>query len=365
MRQRADEWRNGLTTALTWLRLALVAWATIVVLVDRAGTTSVRLGLAVTLLAAMGVWSALDGFLLTRRVTPRLLWLGDVALAMAVIAADHLVYPGPHPQSFGSAWPMSSAVVVGVWWGPRWGGAAGAAIGAAGAAGTAAFAPGGLRGELTSATATIVLVILAGVIAGVLADLLGRAELRVARADAREEIARHLHDGVLQTLAAVQRRSDDPALVALARDQELDLRRFITSAPGDGPTRTGLVDAIRDELVHAERRTSIRGELSVVDAVEETDPEIVDAVVGALGEAINNAHKHGAATRVVVYLDLVDDVIVCSIKDDGLGFDPAGTPEGTGLRRSIRGRIDDVDGRVEVRSRPGHGCEVLIEVPLR
>ena len=51
------------------------------------------------------------------------------------------------------------------------------------------------------------------------------------------------------------------------------------------------------------------------------------------------------------------------MKDDGQGFDPGSTVEGIGLSRSIRGRVSEVGGRVEVVSAPGHGTEVLLWLP--
>jgi hypothetical protein len=56
--------------------------------------------------------------------------------------------------------------------------------------------------------------------------------------------------------------------------------------------------------------------------------------------------------------------LFCSVKDDGAGFDPAATPEGAGLRRSVRGRVAEVGGRVEVDGRPGRGTEVRCWVPV-
>jgi signal transduction histidine kinase len=51
------------------------------------------------------------------------------------------------------------------------------------------------------------------------------------------------------------------------------------------------------------------------------------------------------------------------VKDDGTGFDPATAREGMGLSRSVRGRVADVGGRVEVDSAPGRGTEVRLWVP--
>ena len=91
---------------------------------------------------------------------------------------------------------------------------------------------------------------------------------------------------------------------------------------------------------------------------------MVTAVAGAVGEALTNAAKHGDATRVVVFVDPGDDgAVLVSVNDDGCGFDPDRTDEGVGLSRSIRGRMDEVGGRVEVDSAPGRGTEVRLHLP--
>jgi signal transduction histidine kinase len=84
-----------------------------------------------------------------------------------------------------------------------------------------------------------------------------------------------------------------------------------------------------------------------------------------VGEALANAGKHGAASTVTVFVEPVDGTLFCSVKDDGHGFDPATIAEGSGLRHSVRGRIADVGGRVEIDGRPGRGTEVRCWVPLR
>jgi signal transduction histidine kinase len=109
------------------------------------------------------------------------------------------------------------------------------------------------------------------------------------------------------------------------------------------------------------------GKATVVLApdVPALDAATVDALAGAAGEALANAGKHGGAGRVTVYAEPTDGTLFCSIKDDGAGYDPATTREGTGLRRSVRGRIAEVGGRVEVDGRPGRGTEVRCWVPVR
>ena len=78
-----------------------------------------------------------------------------------------------------------------------------------------------------------------------------------------------------------------------------------------------------------------------------------------------NAGKHGHAQRVTVFAE-PDDAgagVCCSVHDDGSGFEPATAREGVGLSRSIRGRMEEVGGRVEIESRPGSGTEVRLWLP--
>jgi signal transduction histidine kinase len=94
-----------------------------------------------------------------------------------------------------------------------------------------------------------------------------------------------------------------------------------------------------------------------------TAPEC-EGLAGAVGEALVNAGKHGGATTVTVYAE-PDDVggVFCSVKDDGGGFDPAVTPEGVGISRSIRGRMEELGGRAEIAAAPGFGTEVRLWLP--
>ena len=91
-------------------------------------------------------------------------------------------------------------------------------------------------------------------------------------------------------------------------------------------------------------------------------PLVIEAIAGAVGEALTNASKHGDARRATVFVD-VDDTVFCSVKDDGAGFDPEQTPEGLGITASIRGRLTEVGGSVTVTSRQGQGAEVALTAP--
>lgn len=294
----------------------------------------------------------------------------EVGVGATLIAATGWVYGLDHVNgrgpSLGTGWPTAGIIAAGVARGPWWGGAAGAVIGlsrgvGALAEGTDAFD----RALVVSVVSYTVISTLNGVVAGVVMNFVRRREREVALVRAREEVARTLHDGVMQTLAVVQSRATDPALARLARDQENDLREYLYGDPEALASGIQDLDAV---LRAAGRRfeQTYGGVVSVIvaDDVAPLPPATVEAVGGAVAEALANAGKHGAAERVNVYAEPGDGcALFCSVNDNGAGFDTAAVAEGRGLTDSVRARIADVGGRVEVHSRIGQGTEVLMWLP--
>jgi len=307
------------------------------------------------------------------RPGPVLVELGVGAL---LVVSDGLVYGPDHAfstsQSLGSVWPLAGILCAGVALGPVGASLSGVAIGSCRV--FAALLNGSSidsGGKVLSLTNTIVFYALGGAAAGYLARLLRRAEGEISAARAREEVARTLHDGVLQTLAIVERRATDPALARMAREQERDLRDFLfgvakAGAPG-GNGKAGATDVgppLRAAAARCEDHFGARVQVLVADDLPDLPAASVAALAGAAGEAMVNAGKHGAASKVLVYVEPhVDGGVFCSVKDDGSGFDVAATPEGVGLSRSIRGRMAEVGGRVELSSSPGQGTEVVLWLP--
>jgi len=177
-------------------------------------------------------------------------------------------------------------------------------------------------------------------------------------------VAVKLHDGVLQTLAVIQRRSDDPELVDLAHEQDRDLRDYLA---GSRSAQPGLTASLRNAAALYERRHGARAEVVIADDIVEPDPDVIEAVAGAVGEALANAGKHSGAERVVVYAEPDDGPgatgLFVSVKDNGIGFDVDAVNERIGMRDSIRSRIESIGGRVEISSRPGRGTEVRLWAP--
>ena len=206
---------RGLHAGLAALRFGLLAWLAVVTVVQRDDLG--RPALAWALVGITFAWSIIGALI------PRPVPAGDLVVSAMLLAADRHVYDGPHAQTFGGAWPLVGPIAAGLAWGPAGGAAGGAALGLARWAGSDGSA-------VISLVSSAVFYVLAGALTGYLVDRLRRAETEVAAARAREDVARRLHDGVLQTLAVVQRRSGDADLARLARQQERELREWLFGA---------------------------------------------------------------------------------------------------------------------------------------
>ena len=185
-------------------------------------------------------------------------------------------------------------------------------------------------------------------------------EARV-RAEERSALATRLHDSAVQTLVVLRQQADDPERVrSLARRQERELRAVITDAAG-GPS--GLASRLEGAADDVEDLHGLLVERVVLGDLPPSP--VVDAVAAATREALVNVARHAATERAHLFAEVGPGRVTVAVRDHGAGFDPEGTSEGTGLARSIRGRIEAVGGRVGIRSRPGGGTEVEMEVPLR
>ena len=380
-RTRGGGLKRGILQGIGLLRWLALAMLGVTILVTR--HTLARPGLAFALAgAALVVTAVVTG---RYRVDPVALLrppavVVEVAVGAGISLADGWAYKPGHAfssaQSLGGAWPLAGVLTAGVAWGPVGGGLAGLVIG--GARAGANFANGVPlahvgASQIISMVTTTALYVMAGAVVGRVAVVLEHSERTISAARARDEIARTLHDGVLQTLAIVERSTADPALARLAREQEHSLREFLfgvpdgpargsAAAPAHGPASAGAV-AFRRAAGRFEAAFGGRATVVVASDVPPLEPDLVAALSGAVGEALTNAGKHGGARHVTVFMEPhADHGVFCSIKDDGSGFDRRETPEGFGITNSIRARITEVGGTVEVDSVPDGGTEVRIWV---
>ncbi|MDO5502583.1 MAG: PspC domain-containing protein [Actinomycetia bacterium] len=175
----------------------------------------------------------------------------------------------------------------------------------------------------------------------------------------RADIAAHLHDGVLQTLALIQRGADDPGYVtSLARKQERELRGWLYGG-AESPDQTlgGAVAAAAAEVedLHA----------VAIEVVVTGDRPLDDggrALVRAMREALLNAVRHGSPP-VSAYVEIGPSAVEAFVRDHGAGFDPDAVPsDRLGVKESILGRMKRHGGSAQVRRRDP-GTEVILTMP--
>lgn len=192
--------------------------------------------------------------------------------------------------------------------------------------------------------------------------VVGEAEL--SRARDRSARAASLHDKILQTLEvlAVSDAVTDPELRKQVAADAGWLRRFVQEEHDQSPS--GVESALCEVIDEVTRRHGLKIEFhsSQLRALDtEVPPAIVTAITGAVGEALTNVAKHSGTDRAVVHCEVGDGVLSTSVVDQGDGF-RAEHREGAGIRQSLRRRIADVGGQVQVYSAPGAGTVVEIDV---
>lgn len=199
------------------------------------------------------------------------------------------------------------------------------------------------------------------------------------RSQERAEIAAHLHDSVLQTLALIQKQADSEREVRrLARGQERELRSWLYGADGYGRTgvdKHGKADRAPNGSLGqnlTSQLTTICGEVEDAFAITVQQVVVGDCVLderlvaqlAATREAIVNAAKHAQVGEVSVYAEVESEQVAVYVRDRGAGFDQDEVPDDRhGLADSIRGRMERNGGRARVRTSPGEGTEVQLEMP--
>ena len=194
---------------------------------------------------------------------------------------------------------------------------------------------------------------------------LAAEEAERVRSQERADTAAALHDSVLQTLALIQRRSDDPAAVAsLARGQERDLRDWLLGRGqlGGAASESTVAAALADAAAEVEAHYPITVE--VVTVGDAPLDERGAAVVAAAREAMVNAAKHASVSSAAVYAEVDQATLRVYIRDRGSGFDPQAVPDDRrGITESIVGRVERAGGTATVSTRPGSGTEIELSLP--
>ena len=314
-------------------------------------------------LAGMAVWTVLAAVLYSRASLRRWpLLVLDLVLTCSATLSSLLVIPAERIEAGDPTLPVSWAAAPVVAWAvwAGWVGGASAAV----VVGAAAVV---VRGGLSQATVnSLVLLLLLGAVVGYVVQLARRAEATYAEAVAlrsaaaeRERLSRSVHDGVLQALALVSRRSSDPQLAELAAGQEAALRRLVSGRGEVVPTGTADLRPLLPAGSDVQLAAPAQPVLLPAGAASE--------LAAAVGAAVDNARQHGGGAAWLLVEDEPSGVTV-TVRDDGPGIPPGRLAEAEGdgrlgVAQSICGRVRDLGGTVTVHSEPGQGTEVELRVP--
>lgn len=197
-------------------------------------------------------------------------------------------------------------------------------------------------------------------------DLSEERTMRI-RAQERAEVAAHVHDSVLHTLTLIQRNAEDAGEVRrLARAQERELRNWLYKPEGTGKEEDEepdtLAEAVKKSAAEVEDKHGVPLEVVVVGDCPLD--EKLTAQMQAAREAMVNAAKYGGEGGAVqVYAEVEGRRVFVSVRDRGPGFDPDSVPQDRmGVRESIIGRMQRNGGSARLRSVPGAGTEVELEM---
>ena len=369
--------QRALLQGLAVARWASWVWLATTTLIERADLRH-RAFAAVFVMAAL-VWTTGCTVALRRRpaaLTHPAAIAGEVALACGLLVADGWVFQTSHTfskgQNLAGSWPLIAVLSGAVTLGPVWGAVSAMFVGTGRFFGALANGVSTWPSDrVLSLLTTLVFYAVGASLWGGVARRLHAVESEVALRRAREEVARTLHDGVLQTLALVERRTShsDPELAAVARNSDRELRAWLFhetgAATGDVGERVDLERSLRGVASRVSQAYDLAISVSVIgdgdgDPGSNLAPGLAHAIVAAVGEALTNAAKHAGARRVVVFGEASEGSLFVSVRDDGCGFDPDSPTDRRGVEHSIRRRMADAGGRVEIVSAPGAGTEVRI-----
>jgi signal transduction histidine kinase/phage shock protein PspC (stress-responsive transcriptional regulator) len=221
-----------------------------------------------------------------------------------------------------------------------------------------------LRGALVGSVIVVLGLALAiGPTIARLVDALGEERRERVRAAERADMAAHLHDSVLQTLALVQRKAGDEREVRrLARSQERELRAWLLH--GDRPAPDGDTLGSVLEAVAADIEDAYGVRVDVVRVRDCPSDVALEPLVSAAREAMVNAARHSGEALVSVYVEVEPDRETVFVRDRGKGFDPATIgPDRRGIKESIVGRLQRHGGRAVITTDVGEGTEVELQLP--
>lgn len=202
-----------------------------------------------------------------------------------------------------------------------------------------------------------------------------------AQEEERRRLSREMHDGPAQMLANIllrselvdrtfRERSTEEALLEIqnmrkmVRSSLYEVRRIIYDLRPMALDDLGLLPTIRKYLANIEEFNNIHIDFTALKAEKRLDPKYEVALFRLTQEAVQNAVKHAEPSAIKVRLEVMQDLVVISIIDDGKGFDVTVKKENSFGIIGMRERVEMLNGSIAFHSEIGKGTRVLIKVPL-
>jgi signal transduction histidine kinase len=203
--------------------------------------------------------------------------------------------------------------------------------------------------------------------------------------EARRKVARDLHDGPVQLVAAMAMKAEiikrlakaDPdrmleeldSMAEMSHRASRDLRTVLFELRPVMLDSHGLVATLKEDVQKVREPQNVPLRLDASGFDRRLPPKTESTIFAILQEAINNAQKHAEAKNIWLRLAERDQTLVAVVEDDGAGFDMASVEGSYGQRGSLgllnmRERAEMVDGMLTIRSVPGFGTTVTLRVPL-
>ena len=199
----------------------------------------------------------------------------------------------------------------------------------------------------------------------------------------RDRIARELHDSLAQVLGVIhlqlrslESRAKDEASLGIADELSAiaetadeayrDVREAILGLRETVREDDGLEGSLREYLRKYSRQTGIVATLTCEgDTRRALTPRSEVQLLRVVQEALTNTRKHSQAHRVSVRIDCLGPTPTLTIEDDGVGFDPstiAGSMEGGFGMKSMRERVEQIGGSIDVRTAPDQGTTIVVRL---
>jgi two-component system NarL family sensor kinase len=199
----------------------------------------------------------------------------------------------------------------------------------------------------------------------------------------RNRLAREIHDTLAQGLAALtlhlesadaqleagaaadQVRATVQRALALARANLEEARRSVVDLRGAALDGRTLAQALRALVQEYATEDGPRLRCTVVGATIPLPPRVEAGVLRIAQEALANALHHAQARQITLRLVVTPGLVRLSVRDDGMGFEPAALPGGHFGLVGVRERAKLLGGNAQISSQPGHGTHILVTIPMQ